>query len=83
MPNETTPALRLLNRKQLRELVPVADSTIWRWENAGLFPPGMIVGGGRRFWSEDQVRTWLENRLRESLERSAGASTLHGQEDQP
>ena len=29
---------RLISRKELRQMIPVSDQTIWRWERDGLFP---------------------------------------------
>lgn len=29
---------RLINRRQLRELVPASDMTVWRWIRSGIFP---------------------------------------------
>src|SRR5258705_8643372 len=40
-PNEDC---RLINRRQLRKLIPVSAMTIWRWERAGLFPQHFLIG---------------------------------------
>jgi len=45
---------RLINRRQLRQLVPVSDMTIWRWIKAGIFPEPIKING-RNYWREDSV----------------------------
>jgi len=32
------PLRRTIKKTQLRQMVPLADSTIWRWSGAGSFP---------------------------------------------
>jgi predicted DNA-binding transcriptional regulator AlpA len=34
---------RLLPRRELRNLVPVSDMTIWRWERDGQFPRHLSI----------------------------------------
>jgi prophage regulatory protein len=51
---------RLLNRRQLRELIPVSDMTIWRWEQAGRFPRHLSING-RNYWRLSEVVAWLES----------------------
>jgi predicted DNA-binding transcriptional regulator AlpA len=51
---------RLLSRRELRRLVPVSDMTIWRWEEAGLFPRHLSICG-RNFWRESEVRAFIDN----------------------
>ncbi len=47
---EDHPALkRLINRRQLRELIPVSDMSIWRWTKAGIFPEPIKILG-RNYW---------------------------------
>ncbi len=49
---------RLLNRKMLRQMVPVSDMTIWRWERDAVFPKHLIINS-RNYWLLSEVRTWL------------------------
>jgi predicted DNA-binding transcriptional regulator AlpA len=51
---------RLVNRRQLRELVPVSDMTIWRWEKAGLFPRHISING-RNYWRLSEISVWFES----------------------
>ena len=52
----------LINRKQLRELWPVSDMTIWRLTQAtGANPfPTPLKIGNRRYWRKAGVLAWLE-----------------------
>ena len=52
---------RLLNRRQMRQRVPVSDMTIWRWEAADLFPRHLTING-RNYWRESELNAWLEAR---------------------
>jgi predicted DNA-binding transcriptional regulator AlpA len=40
---------RLINRRQLRKLVPASDMSIWRWTRAGIFPQPIKING-RNYW---------------------------------
>jgi predicted DNA-binding transcriptional regulator AlpA len=51
---------RLVNRGQLRKLVPVSDMTIWRWERAELFPHHVSINV-RNYWRLGEILAWLEN----------------------
>jgi predicted DNA-binding transcriptional regulator AlpA len=51
---------RLINRRQLRKLVPVSDMTIWRWEKAGRFPRHVSING-RNYWRLAEILAWLES----------------------
>ena len=50
---------RLLPRRELRQLVPVSDMTIWRWERAGLFPRHVSING-RNYWRLSEISDWIE-----------------------
>jgi predicted DNA-binding transcriptional regulator AlpA len=40
---------RLINRKQLRKLLPISAMTIWRWERDGRLPQHITIGR-TSFW---------------------------------
>ena len=52
---------RLLNRRQLRALIPASDMTIWRWQRANLFPVPISING-RNYWRLDEIEAWLRDR---------------------
>jgi len=49
---------RLLPRRELRNLVPVSDMTIWRWERDGQFPRHLSING-RNYWLRSEVCGWI------------------------
>jgi predicted DNA-binding transcriptional regulator AlpA len=59
---------RLLSRKLLRQLMPVSDMTIWRWERDGTFPKHLTING-RNYWLFRDVMSWLEIQKSRSLEK--------------
>lgn len=57
--------MRLLSKKQVRELVLYSPQHIARLEEAGRFPKRVRLGQGRVGWIEREVMDWLEERIRE------------------
>lgn len=49
---------RMLNEKQVLEIVPVGRSTLWRMEKAGRFPRSTYISPNRRIWFEDEIVRW-------------------------
>lgn len=49
---------RMLNEKQVLEIVPVARTTLFRMEKAGRFPKGTYISPNRRIWFEDEIIAW-------------------------
>lgn len=52
---------RLLRIKQVRERIPVAASTWWRWVNAGIAPKPVKIGEHVTAWYEDEVDALVES----------------------
>lgn len=42
--------------------------TVWRWENAGVFPKRVRLDAGSVAWIESEVDDWIEKRASERLE---------------
>ena len=53
---------RLLNRRQLRQIIERSDMTVWRWEKDGLFPRHVSING-RNYWRASEIENWLQNQL--------------------
>jgi predicted DNA-binding transcriptional regulator AlpA len=56
---------RYLCRRELRELIPASDMTIWRWQRDPevAFPTPVKLGrNGRNYWSYQAVRDWIRRR---------------------
>jgi len=50
-------------RKQIRKIVGgKSDSTIWRWERAGIFPKRQQLGPNTVGWKIEEVQAWVESR---------------------
>ena len=56
-------AMRILSKRQLKELVLYSPQHIARLEKAGTFPKRVMLGPNRVGWVEDEVLDWLEERL--------------------
>ncbi len=63
--------MRILSKRQLKELVLYSPQHIARLEKAGQFPKRVQLGSNRVGWVEDEVLDWLQQRLdsREEPER--------------
>ncbi len=54
--------MRVLSKKQVRELVLYSPQHIARLEKAGLFPERIQLGPNRVGWFEHEVLEWLKER---------------------
>jgi prophage regulatory protein len=51
---------RMLDEKQLLEIIPVSRTTLFRMEKAGRFPKSTYISPNRRCWYEDQIIAWQD-----------------------
>lgn len=56
-------AMRILSKRQVKELVLYSPQHIARLEKAGQFPKRVQLGVNRVGWVEAEVLDWLEERL--------------------
>jgi prophage regulatory protein len=49
---------RMLNEKQVLEIVPVGRTTLYRMEKADRFPRSTYISPNRRVWFEDEIIAW-------------------------
>ncbi len=56
--------MRILSKRQLKELVLYSPQHIARLEKAGAFPKRVQLGLNRVGWVEAEVIDWLQQRLR-------------------
>ena len=54
--------MRLLRFKEVREMVGLSRSTIWRMEREGLFPPRKKISRNATAWLEEEIRDWIATR---------------------
>ena len=57
---------RTIRRHQLREIVPLADTTIYDMEQRGEFPQRFYLTSRCVVWDLAEVEAWLEERRRAS-----------------
>ncbi|HSG37796.1 MAG TPA: AlpA family phage regulatory protein [Paracoccaceae bacterium] len=55
--------MRILSKRQLKELVLYSPQHVARLEKAGQFPKRVQLGPNRVGWVEREVLDWLEERL--------------------
>jgi len=55
--------MRLLSKRQVRELVLYSPQHIARLEAAGQFPKRVTLGQNRVGWVEAEVLEWLQQRI--------------------
>src|ERR1700744_1671014 len=55
---------RTIRRRQLHEMVPLADSTIYEMEQRGEFPRRFALSPRCVVWDLGEVEAWLEARRR-------------------
>ena len=60
------PTTRTIRRHQLREIVPLADTTIYDMEQRGEFPQRFYLTARTVVWDLGEVEAWLEQRRQAS-----------------
>ena len=55
--------MRILSKKQLRELVLYSPQHIARLEKVGKFPKRIRLGPNRVGWIESEIYDWLKQRI--------------------
>ncbi|MDX0484492.1 AlpA family phage regulatory protein [Sinorhizobium medicae] len=61
---------RTIRRSQLREIVPLADSTIYAMEQRGEFPRRFALSPRCIVWDLGEVEAWLESRRASPISRA-------------
>ncbi len=65
-----TPVKRTIRKHQLREMVPLADSTIYEMEQRGEFPRRFALSPRCVVWDLAEVEAWLAARRASSVRRA-------------
>jgi len=52
----------MLSEKQILDRLPIARSTLQKWEKEGDFPKSVQIGPNRKAWYEDEVAAWQKRR---------------------
>ncbi|WP_461425857.1 helix-turn-helix transcriptional regulator [Gymnodinialimonas sp.] len=66
MSQNSPPMMRTIRRHQLREMVPLADTTIYELEKRGEFPRRFRLSARCVVWDQAEVEEWLKQRRRQS-----------------
>jgi prophage regulatory protein len=61
MPSEK-PHERLIRKPELREMIGLSDTTVWRLEKSGGFPKRIQIGGSSVAWLLTEVLSWIERK---------------------
>src|ERR1700739_2872119 len=61
---------RTIRRQQLREMVPLADSTIYEMEQRGKFPRRFALSPRCVVWDLAEVEAWLASRRSSPIVRA-------------
>lgn len=64
------PLRRTIRRHQLREMVPLADSTIYEMEQRGEFPRRFALSPRCVVWDLGEVEAWLASRRSKPIRRA-------------
>jgi prophage regulatory protein len=63
LPEKGVLAMRILSKRQVKELVLYSPQHIARLEAAGQFPKRVRLGANRVGWVESEVLDWLQERI--------------------
>lgn len=55
--------MRMLSKRQLKEMVLYSPQHVARLEKAGRFPKRVQLGNNRVGWIEQEVLDWLQERI--------------------
>jgi prophage regulatory protein len=68
--SETVEITKTIRRHQLREMVPLADSTIYEMEQRGEFPLRFALSPRCIVWDVAEVQAWLLARRAKPINRA-------------
>jgi prophage regulatory protein len=61
---------QLLRWKELREIIPLSRSSVWRQIQAGVFPAPLRIGKRAKCWRRSAIDAWIADRAAESKQSS-------------
>ena len=70
MPQADPPLRRTIKKTQLRQMVPLADSTIWEMEQRGQFPRRFLLTPRCVVWDLAEIEAWLTLRRAKPIRRA-------------
>ncbi len=69
------PFRRTIRRQELRQIVPLAETTIYEMEQRGEFPRRFRLTARCVVWDLEEVEAWIEGRKQASRSAKTNAST--------
>lgn len=66
------PLQRTIKKVELRQIVPLADSTIWEMERKGEFPRRFLLTPRCVVWDLGEVEAWLAFRREHPIQPAKG-----------
>lgn len=73
-PVREIPAVRMIRRHQLREIVPLSNTTIYEMERRGSFPKRIYITSRCVAWDLREVEAWIEARRRATTAQAPSVS---------
>jgi prophage regulatory protein len=70
VPRNDSPIKRTIRRQLLRQMVPLADSTIYEMEQRGEFPQRFALSPRCVVWDLSEVEAWLASRRSAPIARA-------------
>jgi prophage regulatory protein len=67
---ESQDVIKTIRRKELKEMVPLADSTIFEMEQRGEFPRRFALGPRCVVWDLREVQAWIKARRATPIART-------------
>ena len=72
--------MRYIRFKELKTLVPLGRTTIWRMERDGQFPQSRRIGKNAKAWLEAEVLSWMQERAGDHGKRQSEKEDAAGRE---
>jgi predicted DNA-binding transcriptional regulator AlpA len=72
--------MRYIRFKELKTLVPLGRTTIWRMERDGQFPQSRRIGKNAKAWLEAEVLVWMQERAVDHGKGQAAKAGAAGRE---
>lgn len=63
---------RLLDLNEVRRLIPVSRTSMWKWRRQGLFPRPVQLPGSRVAWRASDIQKWITERPAQSADTAFG-----------
>lgn len=74
---------RLIRRSELRQVVPLGDTTIYELEQRGEFPRRIVLTPKVVVWKLSEVETWIEQRRRDTDSGRVKANEITSRKRRP